>query len=150
MLSKPTVMILGAGASQPYGFKTGRTQLDWARSLGDQDLVNDIQPVPRTFVPQLRSTLRDTGERSIDAMLKADSPLLPAAKTLMARDLLRAERNLIIPPAEQDTFWYRTLYAALPRNSLQEFRRSQLAKDKHSRICIGIWIDRTGDWTFED
>ena len=127
MLSKPTVMILGAGASQPYGFKTGPKQLDWARSLGEQNLVNDIKPYPPMFVPQLRSTLRDTGERSIDAMLRADSPLLSAAKALMARELLRAERNLISPPAEQDTFWYRTLYAALPRNSLDEFRRSQLA-----------------------
>jgi len=124
MLSKSTVLILGAGASQPYGFKTGREQLDWARAT--PDLLDEIKPVIPMYAPQLASVLRDTGERSIDAMLRADSPLLPAAKTLMARDLLRAERRLIPPPAEQPTYWYRTLYDALPRRTLEEFRRAPL------------------------
>jgi hypothetical protein len=124
VLSKPTVLILGAGASQPYGFKTGQAQLDWARSLDVSVLPTEIGPFPRTLVPQLQSALRNTGERSIDAMLRADSPLLPAAKALMARDLLRAERSTIPLGPEKDAYWYRTLYAALPRSTLEEFRRA--------------------------
>jgi hypothetical protein len=106
MLSKQTVLILGAGASAPYDFKTGRTQLDWARSLNESQLVQETAPFERTRVPQLRATLRGTGERSIDAMLRADSPLLPHAKALMARDLLRSERAIISPPSEKTAFWY--------------------------------------------
>jgi hypothetical protein len=126
MLSKSTVMILGAGASAPYGFNTGRGQLNWARSLEAPNLAIEIEPLSTTLVPQLQLTLRDTGERSIDAMLKASSALLPAAKALMARDLLRAERQTLAVRPEKDTYWYRTLYAALPRASLAEFRRAPL------------------------
>ena len=127
MLSKRTVLILGAGASAPYGFKTGRGQLDWARALGAEALAAHAAPFSRALVPQLNLTLRDTGERSIDAMLRADSPLLPLAKALMARDLLRAERVIVTPPSEKDSYWYRTLYAALPRHTLHAFRRAPLA-----------------------
>jgi hypothetical protein len=95
MLAKQTVLILGAGASEPYGFKTGGRQLDWARSLGQPHLIPDTAPLLRTLVPQLQRTLRDTGEGSIDAMLRADSPLLLHAKALMARDLFRVERTLL-------------------------------------------------------
>jgi hypothetical protein len=126
MLSKNTVFILGAGASRPYDFKTGRGQLDWARSLGREGIATYIKPCQPMYAPPLYSRLVDTAEKSIDAMLPANSPLLPAAKALIVNDLLRCERNLVIPPSELDTFWYRTLWENIPRGTLNQFRRAPL------------------------
>jgi hypothetical protein len=122
MITKNTVFILGAGASAPYGFPTGKVQLDAARSLQVADLILAIAPISRTLAPDLQAALIDTGERSIDAMLRADSHLLPAAKALIARDLLRVERNLLIPQRiEPAGYWYRSLFSNLPRDTIKNF-----------------------------
>lgn len=126
MISKQTVLILGAGASAPYNFNTGKTQLDWARNFKVEDLALEILPIPKSLAPGLLAHLLDTGERSIDAMLRRDSEYLPPAKALIARDLLRSERNLLSWKPEPPTYWYRSLFTNLPRNTLPEFRASPL------------------------
>jgi hypothetical protein len=126
LLSKKTVMILGAGASAPYGFSTGKSQLDTARLLSPQQIATEIAPYPAPLAPTLHAALRNTGERSIDAMLPKDSPILGPAKALIARDLFRVERNNLNPKAEPLGYWYRTLYSNIPRRTLEEVRGAPL------------------------
>jgi len=126
MLKKPTVLILGAGASVPYGFSTGKKQLDDARLLTAGELANRIAPLPRTLAPQITSALHYTGELSIDAMLPADSPLLPAAKALIARDLYRVEFTHFERAPELPAHWYRMLYTNIPRRSIEQVRNAPL------------------------
>jgi hypothetical protein len=89
MISAETVFILGAGASAPYKFQTGKGQLDWACGLTSDAIATNIEPVSRTFAPRLKTALLSTGEQSIDAMLPSTSDLLPAAKaTALARQVI--------------------------------------------------------------
>jgi hypothetical protein len=115
-----TVLILGAGASVPYGFSTGKKQLDEARMLTADQLRQNIAPESSTRVPALQAALHATGELSIDAMLPATSPILRAAKALIARDLYRVERSHLNPSREPTAYWYRTLYSNIPRRNIEE------------------------------
>src|ERR1700729_459951 len=119
MLSKRTVFVLGAGASAPFGFSTGKKQLDEARTLTPQQVAVKIDPIDAQFATPLLGALNSTGEYSIDAMLPAESPLVPAAKALIARDLFSVERGLRTPRKEPEDWWYRTLFSNIPRGTLE-------------------------------
>ena len=72
MISLSTVFVLGAGASVPYGFDTGRQLLERARLLSEDDIVKLIAPpYPRFGATPLHDALVHTGESSIDAMLES-------------------------------------------------------------------------------
>ena len=107
MLKRPTLFIVGAGASVPYGFSTGCGQLNAARLLSPDQIVAMIAPVRRPQAALLATQLSLTGEDSIDAMLPADSPLLPAAKAYIARDPFK-EHQRVTPRPEVEQHWYRT------------------------------------------
>jgi hypothetical protein len=120
MLRKQTVFILGAGASAPYQFSTGRGQLNDARTYTAEQLAERFSPVSRKLAPQLLTRLLKTGEPSIDAMLRPDSPLVAAAKGIIARDLFRVEQVGRTPPSETSQHWYRALFSNMPRGTYHE------------------------------
>jgi len=95
-------------------------------SLTVAQLGDMIAPVSRTMASMLLEALNSTGEYSIDAMLPADSPLLAAAKALIARDLFSVENANVHPKAEPDDWWYRTLFANIPRERLNDAMNAPL------------------------
>jgi hypothetical protein len=129
MLDKETVLILGAGASQPYKFPTGRGLLDELRRCTVDQIAEFIKPRPRFEAPPLFTAMRDTGETSIDAVLEGQSDIREAGKTLIARCLLQCERNSRNQHTRTDLqgAWYTTLFEAMIDKPLEVFRRNPLA-----------------------
>jgi hypothetical protein len=128
MLSTKTVMILGAGASMPYGFPSGRELLQDARRKTLADLVTACSPAPRGHAEELHLALRHTLDLSIDGMLETMPPtVVGAGKTLMARLLLQLESRLRDRSDEHDGDWYRIhLWPIFDFRSLEAFRATPL------------------------
>jgi hypothetical protein len=93
VITIPTVLILGAGASAPRGFSTGGELLSQARRAGQSGLEEMIKPVSENYAEALSAAVRGTGDKSLDAMLELRSDLVQAGKALMARVLLNCERS---------------------------------------------------------
>jgi hypothetical protein len=124
MIKVPTVFVLGAGASAPYGFDTGGGLMSRARALNKYELGKAIEPYPVTAVPKLLDTLHHSLDNSIDAMLEPREDITNVGKALIARLLLIQERaareskHVTVPGRGGD--WYRSLFAALDAPSLKE------------------------------
>jgi hypothetical protein len=129
MLSKTTVLILGAGASAPYGFPTGWRMLEDARALKVHQIAEMIKPRPSSEAPPLFETLRHTGEKSIDAALEGQPDIREAGKAFIARRLLTDERNHRTkdPPVDPPGAWYRELFTAMLGGNLEDFRANPLS-----------------------
>jgi hypothetical protein len=113
VISTPTVFVLGAGASAPYGFDTGEQLLERARTLTAENIADLIRPLPAQGATPLLDALIHTGDLSIDAMLELRGNIQAPGKALMAHLLLRQEREAL---GRNHTFpraWYRTLFTAM-------------------------------------
>ncbi len=131
MIERNTVLILGAGASSPFGFSLGRELADKiADSLFEptetevgKRLLECYYP-PRQlkdFAAKLRGSHRD----SVDAFLEdnRDNPnFLRIGKTAIKVTLMRYED----PNAFQDGNWYRTLSNRMQAPSFPEFEKNKL------------------------
>jgi len=126
VITTPTVLILGAGASAPRGFPTGGQLLAQARSQELYGLAEMIKPLPAAAAPALYEAIAQTGDRSLDAMLEYRSDLIQAGKTLMARALLYCESRAFPSREDSQTDWYRELWANLDADSLENFRANQI------------------------
>jgi hypothetical protein len=120
VISTSTVFVLGAGASAPYEFDTGRGLLERARALSVHTIAERIAPLPRQGAPDLHDALGHTGESSIDAMLEARVNIQAPGKALMARLLLEQEREALKKRHTSARGWYRTLFSAMDAPSPQE------------------------------
>jgi hypothetical protein len=115
MITTPTVLVLGAGASAAYGFNTGWELLQQARAFTVDTVAGYIQPISKTVAPALHDALLNTGELSIDAMLESETrpEVVKAGKALMARFLLRSEAHALQRNHAFPREWYRVLFGAL-------------------------------------
>lgn len=123
MITKPTVLVLGAGASQPYGFPLGAALVD--QICAD---ILDVNPqdVPAGELPTMALRLRDMGcspaditrfaydlrnarPYSVDAFLEARSGFRDVGKAAIADVLLRAEESSTVATAPATVDWYRYL-----------------------------------------
>ena len=95
-------MILGAGASAPYGFSTGGGLLNEARRCSVGQLAGYIPQEFRAAAPALHSALRGTLTQSIDALLETRLDLVDAGKCYMARWLLQYEKNMLDRHVDND------------------------------------------------
>lgn len=126
MITEPTVLVLGAGASHPYGFDTGTALLERARGYHLEALANSIQPLPAMDAPPLLAALAHTLDSSIDAMIEHLPNLEASGKNLIARMLLQQERAALAGRHGATRHWYRTLFAALDAPTLDAFRKNRV------------------------
>ncbi|MEZ5513772.1 MAG: SIR2 family protein [Steroidobacteraceae bacterium] len=136
MIKMSTVVVLGAGASVPYGFPTGRELLGLARQYGDQELKKLI--FDRGYHRGLHQALHHTGNASIDAMLEYNSDLVPAGKCLIAALLLKSEHEMHLRRhprlencSEQEkkriaSEWFEILFEEMGAPKLCEFKENQV------------------------
>jgi hypothetical protein len=133
MITKPTVLILGAGASMPYGFPSGRDLLriilndlrpdsasNWFTTLKELGITEDCI---RTF----RNDLYYSGSSSVDAFLEHRLEFLDIGKLAITLSLIPLEvehRLFDIKVREQS--WYEYLFGKLnaPFNVFDENRLS--------------------------
>jgi hypothetical protein len=125
-ISKPTVLILGAGASKPYGFPTGEELFDGVRQLQVHEVSDEISPSQSDHAGPLQLAVRSSLHRSLDAMLERRSELVEAGKAYTARRLLRAEAAAREAVADAPGTWYHILWDAMDLASLEAFRATPL------------------------
>ena len=97
MIQKKTVLVLGAGASQPYRFPTGselvQRMREYAESPGPEYFRTLSVPVRGdTALGELAEQLKIARPNSIDEFLEHRQDLADAGKTLIAILLLHAEK----------------------------------------------------------
>ncbi|HET6442210.1 MAG TPA: SIR2 family protein [Phycisphaerae bacterium] len=93
MIKTPTVFVLGAGASVPYGYPTGvqlRAQV-LQDLVGSPDINNCLSGVGHKNVMQFAEALEKSRETSVDAFLEYRREFERAGKLAMAYELLRRE-----------------------------------------------------------
>ena len=127
------VLVLGAGASQAYGFPLGRPLSDSIRS----GLANERHPLQRssrnvgfddTLVTEFSREFRDSGRYSIDAFLQSRPEYLELGKFAIAATLVPFEHDDNLFPAEENKEdWYRYLLNQILPGSPDAFHENRIA-----------------------
>lgn len=110
MISKPTVFILGAGASKPYGYPLGWELRERILALPDDcELFPKLDHAPNEFI-QFKKALAESPAESIDAFLEHRDEFTRIGKHAIAAELLKCEqRERLYDPGNEDD-WYRYLF----------------------------------------
>lgn len=132
MITIPTVLVLGAGASCPYGFPTAKQlRNDICEAFSSQEtsasrLLGDSAAPAKKFL-EFRDAFWKSGTPSVDAFLDGRPDFLDVGKLAIAYCLIRYEneKHLYDPP-EPDADWYLYLSERLT-SSFDEFEKNKLA-----------------------
>lgn len=129
MFEEPTVLVLGAGASMPYGFPSGGTLI---RNLFDNPAPEELTQFRNQFyisgaeMREFRFALRDSAHISIDAFLADRPDLKKIGQYLLAEQLILGERESLKDFEFLDKDWYAKLVnciaptkAGIPQNKLK-------------------------------
>src|SRR6266516_3652067 len=138
MIKTPTVLVLGAGASYPYGFPTAKQlkeliceQFSSSRTPPSQ-FLSCVNPEGSKFTPEEFSTFRDaflkSGQPSVDAFLERRPEFLGVGKLAIAFCLMPFEREekLYHPDPHRGGDWYEYLSVKL-NSSFEEFGENKLS-----------------------
>ncbi len=138
MITTPTVLVLGAGASYPYGFPTGVDlkrliceQFSTTRAVASQ-LLGCLNPEGTKFAPDEFSKFREaflkSGQPSVDAFLERRPEFLDVGKLAIAFCLMpfEKEENLYYPDPSRGGDWYEYLSVKL-NSSFEEFGQNKLS-----------------------
>lgn len=119
MFAERTVLVLGAGASIPYGFPSGQQLVDkLILDPDDPDIRqarNEVNISPSQF-DKFRTRLRDSACISIDAFMGNRPDLAEIGRLLIAEQLLVAEKSALSVFSRPDTNWYRQLVDLIAPN----------------------------------
>jgi hypothetical protein len=128
MIRRPTVFVLGAGASAPYHLPIGSVLVDRIcdEILGSTALLTRLENFAESIqgepgdAARFANALRGSRAYSIDAFVETNRRLRDLGKTAIADVLLRSENpNALAPPSGD---WYRYLFGTLMSRSLDRYR----------------------------
>ncbi len=110
MITKPTVLILGAGASAHCGYPLGGDLVNRLCALrGKPELDNLPQDWTRNDAEKFLTRLSRSDHTSIDAFLEENLDQAPLGKFLIAREMKKLENiDHLFPPS--DSGWYQDLF----------------------------------------
>ena len=113
MISRPTVLILGAGASVDYGFPTGRRLLrhiisDLASSGWQKGIISELG-FEDADIEAFRSELIGSGQPSVDAFLESREEWLSLGKAAIAARLVPEEKEAEVTGRNEKMRWYEYL-----------------------------------------
>jgi len=116
VITKPTVLVLGAGASVDYGYPSGKAlKQQVINAIGDALTPEHGRLVElghdREQIESFREALRYSGKPSVDAFLEYRSEYVDIGKKAMAQVLIRHESKPSLFSANSD--WYEYLYGRL-------------------------------------
>ncbi len=139
MINNDTVLILGAGASMPYGFPSGR-ELFFnikkglvGRSQGTQHLWGKLLTlgIKERILLEFQSALNYADPPSVDAFLEHRPEFLEVGKLSMAINLIPYEdENRLFNIGMSDDMpasWYRYLMDKLNAKDCSEFKHNKLS-----------------------
>ena len=138
MITKPTVLILGAGASKPYNFPLGTELFDQIRNYLQKKIVNSFH---NSIFPKLgfneveaiafSKDLNHCPQSSIDAFLEHRPEFAEMGKALIALKLreLEVSTNLFREKAAEGTrdHWYSYLWKFLETATKEQFKENELS-----------------------
>lgn len=137
MIMDPTVLILGAGASKPFGYPLGRELL---LTIKKELSYPESHPLKKALIGlginekhiyDFRSELTYADPPSVDAFLEDRRDYIDIGKLAMAICLIRCEKDLTLfnihcEPAQHDS-WYRYLMDKMHALDLDEFKHNKLS-----------------------
>lgn len=127
MIDHRVVLVLGAGASQPYGFPLGRGLINRVVSVAGEKRKNLIDwGFDGRVIDNFTQALRRARVRSIDEFLESRKGYVPLnfGKALIAYELISCEKEDNLYPAQDD--WVRELFGFMCTETLEEFRNNKL------------------------
>ncbi len=134
MITIPTVLVLGAGASKPFGFPLGaELKNEVCELLSDKvGRLNEFKKVAACILPDLasraavlREALAFSGLASVDSFLEHRVEFLDIGKAAIAYTLIKYEgEGRLFPSRERD--WYRYLFQRIWTN-FDDFGENELA-----------------------
>lgn len=117
MISTPTALVLGAGASNPYGFPLGYQLTETLRQgLTDADQRRAVEAAgfSPTDLDHFAETFRLSGSRSIDEFLARRMEFAEVGKAAITALVLSRERQSHLHPhANHQDHWYEYLWDRL-------------------------------------
>jgi hypothetical protein len=127
MITIPTVLILGAGASAHCGYPLGGELLSRLSSLrGSNELDKLPDQWTRDDVKNFLVRLSRSGHYSVDAFLETCPEHIPLGKFLMAQTLKKYENiDKLFPPNRSG--WYQYLFNTLLVNGKPEFEKNSIS-----------------------
>ena len=128
MIKRPTALVLGAGASAPFGFPSGRKlRDDIIRDLGagSTDLYKVVAAsgFDAKRITNFRDALQKSGQRSVDAFLEHRNEFIGIGKVAIAAALIPYEKEWTLWGGEDN--WYEYLFERLGP-TLDDVKQSQL------------------------
>ena len=131
VIRTPTVLVLGAGASCPYGFPTAKQlkncicEVFASRTPAIRLLGDNVAPAEKFL--EFREAFWKSGTASVDAFLKGRPEFLDVGKFAIAYCLIpfESESNLFTPPGDSGD-WYGYLSERL-NPSFDEFEHNKLS-----------------------
>ena len=131
MINRRTVLVLGAGASKPYGFQVGGELVDQIlRELGNNtDLAKSVESAgfDPEEVREFRRKLRHSSRASIDAFLEGQPAFLDLGKFVIAAALLPSEKNQLFPLTDQKDDWYGYFFNKILTSTPDKFQQNLLS-----------------------
>lgn len=136
MIQYPTVLILGAGASIPFGFLSGRgllvqicENLRDATSNPFRALVSHVKALG--FGPQEVASfgyeLKRSGQTSVDAFLERRPEYVEIGKRAISYALIPSENEDNLVKRTKVAHWYEYLFARMADVRWEEFRHNNLS-----------------------
>lgn len=135
MITIPTCLVLGAGASAPYGFPTGaglRKKILQRLSKPNDKVWNALiqAGIGGDLIETFSVEFEESQQESVDAFLAHRPDFHSVGKTAIAAVLIRYERLHSLlepqPPGDEDN-WYRYLWARLQDGGEGRFSDNRLS-----------------------
>lgn len=162
MIDKPTTIVLGAGASMPYGFPSGEgLRKNICRSIGlrsflPRSLHNLYGISPDETVEFIKAFLY-SGVSSIDSFLSKNSRYVKIGKLCIAVDLCTKENFQNVVNIDNEDHWYQILWNELivGATTANDLLRNKISfvtfnYDRSLEYFIYLSIKNTFDTTDEE
>jgi hypothetical protein len=132
MITRPTVLVLGAGASAPYGFPTGAALKDKVLEVLDRPPFSLLPPGrSKDELSEFARVLRESGAESVDWPLERRPEFLEYGKDAMALKILECEKDgAFASSVKNEDHWCQYLWTTM------ETRRGLLSANKLSTVTF--------------
>ena len=145
MIAKSVVLILGAGASTPYGYPVG-PQLIY--NILHRNFDSEVENYGRSFgitkekVERFQSDLRHSKRSSIDAFLETNPLYQPLGKFVISLVLTQHENEEYLYPTNMQEDWYQYFFELVFRDC------SEVDFSKNRFSIVTYNYDRSFEFAF--
>lgn len=125
-----TALVIGAGASKPYGLPLGvelRDQVAKLRPTQHLERILAVSNLDRNDLVQFQQSLKHSGEPTVDKFIDRRPEYSILGKTAMAVCLLKAENPIRLQAGDcPKDHWLEKLWARIRKDSWSDFKKTRL------------------------